>query len=154
MSSLASYCLTEPGSGSDAAALQTTAKKDRDSYILNGGYSKLCRKTASLVAPFQQTQQLFATGAKAFISGGGVSNVYLVLARTGQPGPKGISAFLVRKASFPYSPSVCPNLILQATCMACRSWISLPLLPNKALPHQPMHSDNANQLLGAVLQQL
>ena len=41
---------------------------------------------------------VMATGAKAFISGGGVSDIYLVLARTGQPGPKGISAFLVHKA--------------------------------------------------------
>lgn len=71
METLASYCLTEPGSGSDAASLTTTAKHAGNSYVLNG--------------------------VKAFISGGGVSDLYLVMARTGQPGPKGISAFLVQK---------------------------------------------------------
>lgn len=73
MHKLASYCLTEPGSGSDAASLKTTARKQGDKYILNG--------------------------AKAFISGGGASHVYLVMARTGdsESGPKGISAFLVDK---------------------------------------------------------
>ncbi|DBA74997.1 hypothetical protein WJX77_001642 [Trebouxia sp. C0004] len=71
METLASYCLSEPGSGSDAASLRTIAKRDGDDYILNG--------------------------AKAFISGGGVSDLYLVMARTGQPGSKGISAFLVEK---------------------------------------------------------
>lgn len=71
MDSLASYCLTEPGSGSDAASLKTVAKKQGSEYILDG--------------------------AKAFISGGGVTDVYLVMARTGAPGPKGISAFLVEK---------------------------------------------------------
>ena len=72
MDALASYCLTEPGSGSDAAFLKTTAKRDGKDYLL--------------------------TGSKAFISGGGASDVYLVFARTGGPGPKGISAFLVDKA--------------------------------------------------------
>jgi len=71
MELIASYCLTEPGSGSDAAALQTTARKDGDSYVLNG--------------------------SKAFISGAGTSDVYVVMARTGGPGPKGISAFVVEK---------------------------------------------------------
>ncbi|WP_334164155.1 isobutyryl-CoA dehydrogenase [Phenylobacterium sp.] len=71
MELIASYCLTEPGSGSDAAALQTTARKDGDSYVLNG--------------------------SKAFISGAGASDVYVVMARTGGPGPKGISAFVVEK---------------------------------------------------------
>jgi len=71
MDLIASYCLTEPGSGSDAAALATTARKDGDGYILNG--------------------------SKAFISGAGVSDVYLVMARTGGPGPKGVSAFVVEK---------------------------------------------------------
>ncbi|KAI3430470.1 hypothetical protein D9Q98_005065 [Chlorella vulgaris] len=72
---LASYCLTEPGSGSDAVALKMTAKREAGGggYVLNG--------------------------AKAFISGGGVSDVYLVMARTGQAGPKGISAFLVEKGT-------------------------------------------------------
>ena len=71
MARLASYCLTEPGSGSDAASLRTTARRDGDAYVLDGG--------------------------KAFISGGGVSDVYLVMARTGGPGADGISAFLVEK---------------------------------------------------------
>lgn len=70
---LSSYCLTEPNAGSDAASLKTTAQKDGDSYILNG--------------------------SKVFISGGGVSDVYLVMARTGEAGPKGISAFLVEKGT-------------------------------------------------------
>jgi alkylation response protein AidB-like acyl-CoA dehydrogenase len=69
----ASYCLTEPGSGSDAAALATRAKKDGGDYVLNG--------------------------SKAFISGGGASDVYLAMARTGGLGPDGISAFLVEKGS-------------------------------------------------------
>jgi hypothetical protein len=71
MELIASYCLTEPGSGSDAAALKTTAKKDGDAYVLNG--------------------------SKAFISGGGVSDVYVVMARTGGEGAKGVSAFVVEK---------------------------------------------------------
>ncbi|MFQ3198586.1 MAG: alkylation response protein AidB-like acyl-CoA dehydrogenase [Paraglaciecola sp.] len=66
---LASYCLTEPGSGSDAAALRTSAKRDGDEYVLNG--------------------------SKMFISGAGETEVLVVMARTGEPGPKGISAFLV-----------------------------------------------------------
>merc|ERR1712039_509516 len=68
---LSSYCLTEPGSGSDAASLRTTAVRDGDDYVLNG--------------------------AKAFISGGGTSDVYVVMCRTGGPGPKGISAVVVPK---------------------------------------------------------
>ncbi len=71
MELIASYCLTEPGSGSDAAAMRTTAKLDGDHYVLNGG--------------------------KAFISGGGVSDVYVVMARTGGDGAKGVSAFVVEK---------------------------------------------------------
>lgn len=66
-----SYCLTEPNSGSDAASLSTKAELKGDEYILNG--------------------------TKAFISGGGVSDIYLVMARTGEPGPKGISCFVVEK---------------------------------------------------------
>jgi alkylation response protein AidB-like acyl-CoA dehydrogenase len=69
MQSVSSYCLTEPGSGSDAAALATTAAKTNENYVLNG--------------------------TKAFISGGGYSDLYLVMVRTGGPGPKGISAVLV-----------------------------------------------------------
>lgn len=71
MESLASYCLTEPGSGSDAASLSTKAVKDGDNYILNG--------------------------SKAFISGAGDTDIYLVMARTGEPGPKGISCFIIPK---------------------------------------------------------
>lgn len=71
MSLIASYCLTEPGSGSDAAALATKAVRDGDDYVLNG--------------------------AKAFISGAGVSDLYLVMVRTGEAGPKGISALIVEK---------------------------------------------------------
>lgn len=66
---LASYCLTEANAGSDAAALRTKAVRDGDSYVLNG--------------------------AKQFISGAGSSDLYLVMARTGEDGPGGISAFLV-----------------------------------------------------------
>jgi len=71
MELIASYCLTEPGAGSDAASLATTARRNGDHYVLNG--------------------------AKAFISGGGVSDLYVVMARTGGPGPRGISAFVVEK---------------------------------------------------------
>ncbi|MGM0905169.1 MAG: acyl-CoA dehydrogenase family protein [Pseudomonadota bacterium] len=66
---LGSYCLTEPGSGSDAASLRTSAKKDGDEYVLNG--------------------------SKMFISGAGETDVLVVMARTGEDGPKGISAFAV-----------------------------------------------------------
>jgi alkylation response protein AidB-like acyl-CoA dehydrogenase len=69
MEYIASYCLTEPGSGSDAAALTTTARLDGDDYVLNG--------------------------SKAFISGAGTSDIYVVMVRTGGPGPKGISAVVV-----------------------------------------------------------
>jgi alkylation response protein AidB-like acyl-CoA dehydrogenase len=66
---LASYCLTEPGSGSDAAAMRTSAKKDGGDYLLNG--------------------------SKMFISGAGETEVLVVMARTGEAGPKGISAFVI-----------------------------------------------------------
>ncbi|UFS58128.1 acyl-CoA dehydrogenase family protein [Subtercola endophyticus] len=69
MRQLGSYCLTEPGAGSDAAALQTTARRDGDEYVLNG--------------------------TKQFISGAGASSVYIVMARTGEQGPHGISAIVV-----------------------------------------------------------
>ncbi|MCD5348210.1 acyl-CoA dehydrogenase family protein [Agromyces sp. H3Y2-19a] len=65
----ASYCLTEPSAGSDAAAITTTARREGDEYVLNG--------------------------VKQFISGAGVSAVYLVFARTGEPGARGISAIVV-----------------------------------------------------------
>ena len=72
MDIVASYCLTEPGSGSDAAALKTTARADGNShYILNG--------------------------TKAFISGAGASDVYAVMCRTGEDGPGGVSCVLVEK---------------------------------------------------------
>jgi len=71
MEKIASYCLTEPGSGSDAAGLRTTARRDGDHWVLNG--------------------------SKAFISGAGTSDVYVVMARTGADGPKGISTFVVEK---------------------------------------------------------
>ncbi len=71
---LASYCLTEPGSGSDAAALRTTAKKDGAHYVING--------------------------SKAFISGAGDTDVLVLMARTGDSSPKGISAFAIPAASF------------------------------------------------------
>ena len=73
MDLIASYCLTEPGSGSDAAALRTKAVRDGDDYILNG--------------------------SKAFISGAGVSDIYVVMVRTGGDGPKGISTFVVEKGT-------------------------------------------------------
>ncbi|WP_153769598.1 isobutyryl-CoA dehydrogenase [Labrenzia sp. CE80] len=71
MTRFASYCLTEPGSGSDAASLRTSARDDGDHYVLNG--------------------------SKAFISGGGVSDVYVTMVRTGGEGPKGISCVVVDK---------------------------------------------------------
>jgi len=69
METVLSYCLTEPGSGSDAAALRTRAERTNEGYVL--------------------------TGTKAFISGGGYSDAYVVMARTGDSGPRGISAFVV-----------------------------------------------------------
>jgi len=69
MEAIASYCLTEPGSGSDAAALRTRAEKKGNGYVLNG--------------------------TKAFISGGGYSDLYIVMCRTGDQGPKGISSLLI-----------------------------------------------------------
>jgi alkylation response protein AidB-like acyl-CoA dehydrogenase len=71
MAKIASYCLTEPGSGSDAAALSTNAVRDGDDYVLNGG--------------------------KAFISGAGVSDVYVTMVRTGEDGPKGVSCLIIPK---------------------------------------------------------
>jgi alkylation response protein AidB-like acyl-CoA dehydrogenase len=73
MAHFASYCLTEPGAGSDAASLSTKARRDGDSYVLDG--------------------------AKAFISGGGVSDIYVVMARTGEAGPRGISCIVVEKGT-------------------------------------------------------
>jgi alkylation response protein AidB-like acyl-CoA dehydrogenase len=71
MDKIASYCLTEPGSGSDAAALKTSAKLEGDHYIVNG--------------------------TKQFISGGGVSDVYVTMVRTGGDGAKGISCLVIDK---------------------------------------------------------
>src|SRR5947209_992052 len=73
MEHFASYCLTEPGSGSDAAALQTRARRDGDDYVLDG--------------------------AKAFISGGGRSDIYVTMVRTGEPGPKGISCLVIENGA-------------------------------------------------------
>jgi alkylation response protein AidB-like acyl-CoA dehydrogenase len=73
MEHFASYCLTEPGSGSDAGSLTTRARRDGEQYVLDG--------------------------AKAFISGGGVSDIYVVMARTGESGPRGISAIVVEKGT-------------------------------------------------------
>jgi alkylation response protein AidB-like acyl-CoA dehydrogenase len=70
METVYSYCLTEPGSGSDAAALRTRAERTNDGWRL--------------------------TGTKAFISGGGYSDAYVVMARTGEDGPRGVSTFVVR----------------------------------------------------------
>ncbi|WP_397541436.1 acyl-CoA dehydrogenase family protein [Roseovarius salis] len=69
MDTVLSYCLTEPGSGSDAAALKTRAERTNQGYTLNG--------------------------TKAFISGGGYSDAYVVMVRTGEAGPKGISTVYV-----------------------------------------------------------
>ncbi|HTQ15046.1 MAG TPA: isobutyryl-CoA dehydrogenase [Rhizomicrobium sp.] len=73
MEKIASYCLTEPGSGSDAASLKTRAVRDGDHYVLNG--------------------------SKAFISGAGVSDVYVCMVRTGEEGAKGISCLVVEKGT-------------------------------------------------------
>jgi hypothetical protein len=73
MRHFASYCLTEPDSGSDAASLKTRAVREGDHYVLNG--------------------------SKAFISGGGASDLYLVMARTGEAGPRGISCFAVENGT-------------------------------------------------------
>src|SRR4029453_1117627 len=73
MAQFSSYCLTEPDSGSDAASLKTRAQRQRDHYVLDG--------------------------TKAFISGGGRSDVYLVMVRTGEGGPPGISCFLVENGT-------------------------------------------------------
>ena len=73
MEHLASYCLTEPGAGSDAAALKTRAVLDGDHYVLDG--------------------------QKQFISGAGASDVYVVMVRTGEAGPSGISTIVVEKGT-------------------------------------------------------
>src|SRR5271155_4987879 len=73
MEHFASYCLTEPGSGSDAAALGTRARRDGEHYVLNG--------------------------TKAFISGGGRSDLYVTMVGTGASGPKGISCLVVEKGT-------------------------------------------------------
>ncbi|WP_062733499.1 acyl-CoA dehydrogenase family protein [Sphingobium abikonense] len=71
MDRIGSYCLTEAGSGSDAAALKTQAVRDGDHYVV--------------------------TGSKQFISGGGENEIYVVMVRTGEDGPKGISCLVIEK---------------------------------------------------------
>jgi len=71
MEHISSYCLTEPSSGSDAAALRTTAKRDGDDYVLNG--------------------------TKQFISGAGENEIYVAMVRTGEDGPKGITCMVIEK---------------------------------------------------------
>ncbi len=71
MENIASYCLTEPSSGSDAAALKTSAKRDGDYYVLNG--------------------------SKQFISGAGSNEIYVAMVRTGEDGPKGITCMVIEK---------------------------------------------------------
>jgi alkylation response protein AidB-like acyl-CoA dehydrogenase len=73
MARFGSYCLTEPGSGSDAASLRTRAVREGDHYVLNG--------------------------SKAFISGGGAADIYIVMARTGGEGAGGVSCFVVEKGT-------------------------------------------------------
>jgi alkylation response protein AidB-like acyl-CoA dehydrogenase len=73
MEAIASYCLTEPGAGSDASALRTKAVREGGDYVIDG--------------------------VKQFISGAGTSDVYVVMARTGADGPRGISAFVVEKGT-------------------------------------------------------
>lgn len=73
MELIASYCLTEPGSGSDAGAMRSRAVRDGDHYVLNG--------------------------AKAFISGGGVSDIYVAMVRTGDEGAGGVSCFIIEKGT-------------------------------------------------------
>jgi len=73
MELVASYCLTEPGAGSDAGSLATRARREGDGYVLSG--------------------------AKAFISGAGTSDLYVVMARTGGEGPGGVSALVVEKGT-------------------------------------------------------
>jgi alkylation response protein AidB-like acyl-CoA dehydrogenase len=71
MEKLAGYCLTEPGSGSDAAALKTTARLEGDHYVVNG--------------------------TKQFISGGGVNDIYVTMVRTGAEGARGVSCLVIEK---------------------------------------------------------
>ena len=71
MDQIASYCLTEPGSGSDAAALKTRAVREGEHYVVNG--------------------------TKQFISGGGENEVYVTMVRTGEDGPKGVSCLVIEK---------------------------------------------------------
>lgn len=73
LEAFSSYCLTEPSAGSDAASLKTTAVRDGDHYLING--------------------------AKAFISGGSISDIYICMVRTGEEGPRGITCLLVEKNS-------------------------------------------------------
>ncbi len=81
MEKIASYCLTEPGSGSDAAALKTTARLEPGSGSGSGG------------------DHYVLNGTKQFISGAGYNDIYVVMARTGENGAKGISCFVVEKGT-------------------------------------------------------
>ncbi len=100
---LGAYCLTEPNSGSDAASLRTSAVKKGNSYVLNG--------------------------TKAFASGGGHTDVYVVMARTGEPGPKGISSFVVpaKTAGISYGePEKKMGWNSQPTCMISFDNVEVP----------------------------
>src|SRR3546814_14433677 len=82
MELIASYCLTEPSAGSDAASLRTKAVRDGDHYVLNG--------------------------SKAFISGGGTSDIYVCMVRTGEAGAKGVSCIVVDIGRAACRERVCP----------------------------------------------
>jgi alkylation response protein AidB-like acyl-CoA dehydrogenase len=101
---LSSYCLTEPEFGSDAASLATKAIREGDFYKI--------------------------TGTKAFISGGGVSDLYLCMARTGEPGAKGITAFLIEKDTPGLSFGKCEDKMgwrCQPTTMVVLDGVRVPV---------------------------
>ena len=104
MELIASYCLTEPGAGSDAAALRTKAVRDGDHWVLDG--------------------------VKQFISGAGTSDVYIVMARTGADGPRGISAFIVEKGTPGLSFGACEDKMgwhAQPTAQVILEGVRVPL---------------------------
>src|SRR5579871_3941716 len=96
MEHFASDCLTEPGSGTDAAALQTRAGRDGDEYssALSGSDAAALQTRAR-----RDGDDYILNGTKAFISGGGMSDLYAVMVRTGGDGPRGISCVLVEKGT-------------------------------------------------------
>jgi len=94
---IASYCLTEPGSGSDAAALRTTARLEGDHYVVNG--------------------------TKQFNSAGGVSDIYVTMVRTGDASPKGISCLVIDKGT-PASASARQNASSAGTPRPPHKWSS------------------------------